>query len=164
VSRITVEDRVLIRELYDRFYMGLNDADEAAIQACFAPGGHITRYDGEPSTPEFAAATGRAWNADPIGATYQHHVTNVVVDPDPDGRDEYCLARMYFLVTGVYEPPRIIVRWSCSARDVLRRVDGEWRFHQRQISLNHDATGPHWDGEPPHPDWDFARNAPPVAG
>ena len=160
MSEITVEDRVLIRELYDRFYMGLNDADGEAIQACFAPGGHIARYDGEPSTPEFATATGEKWNADPIGATYQHHVTNVVVDPDPQGREDHCAARMYFIVTGVYEPPQTIVRWSCKANDTLQRIDGRWLFLERHISLNHDATGPHWQDEPPHPDWDFERNAP----
>ena len=160
MSQITVEDRVLIRELYDRFYIGLNDADAEAIHVCFAPGGHIARYDGEPSTPEFAIATGEFWNADPIGKTYQHHVTNVVVDPDPEGRDDFCKARMYFIVTGVYEPPQTIVRWSCKANDLLQRVDGEWRFLERRISLNHDATGPHWAKEPPHPDWDFETNRP----
>lgn len=150
----------MIRELYDRFYMGLNDGDGAAIAACFAPGGHIARYDGAPSTPEFATATGQAWKADPIGTTFQHHVTNVVVDPDPQGRDDFCIARMYFFVTGVYDPPHTIVRWSCSARDELQRVDGRWLFARRQISLNHDATGPHWDNEPPHPAWDFQTNTP----
>ena len=67
---------------------------------------------------------------------------------------------MYFLVTGVWEPPHVIVRWSCKAHDVLQRVDGTWLFHTRQITLNHNSTGPHWDNEPPHPDWDFAKNVP----
>lgn len=161
MQTITIEDRVLIRELYERFYMGLNDGDLAAIQATFAPGGHVTRYSGEPSTAEFAAATGQYWNADPVGRTYQHHVTNVLVSPDPEGREDFCSVKMYFLVTGVWEPPQIIVRWSCKAYDELQKVDGEWKFWRRQIRLNHDSTGTHWDNEPTHPDWDWETNSAP---
>lgn len=157
---VTIEDRVIIRELYDRLYMAMNEADDAAIKACFAPGGHVARYDGAPSTPEFAVATAHLWGDDPIGRTYQHHVTNVVVDPDPQGREDYRSARMYFLVTGVWESPQITVRWSCKAHDVLQRVDGDWLLLERRISLNHDGTGPHWNNEPPHPAWDFDNNVP----
>ena len=155
-----VEERFQIRELYDTFYMALNEADADAIKSCFAPGGHIKRYDGEPSTPEFAAATGALWNSDDVGQTYQHHVTNVLVQPDPEGRNDFCFVKMYFLVTGVWEPPHVIVRWSCKAHDVLQRVDGKWLFSTRQITLNHNSTGPHWNNEPPHPAWDFAKNVP----
>jgi hypothetical protein len=162
VSEVTAEDRVMIRELYDRFYMGLNDGDYAAIKACFTPDGGIARYDGEPSTPEFAAATGQFWNENPIGRTYQHHVTSIVVDPDPQGRDDFCKARMYFMVTGVWEPPHIIVRWSCKANDELQNIDGKWLFKKRQISLNDNSTGPHWSNEPPHAPWDFENNRPPA--
>jgi len=160
VSEVSVEDRVLIRELYDTFYFALNDGDAETLKACFAPGGHITRYAGDPSTPEFGAATGQKWSKDPVGKTYQHHVTNVVVYPDPEGREDYRSVRMYFLVTGVWEPPHILVRWSCKADDVVQRVDGRWVFWRRKISLNHDSTGPHWSNEPTHPEWDFETNQP----
>ncbi len=160
MSEVSVEDRVMIRDLYDRFYFGLNDGSYEEIKSCFAPGGHFARYDGAPSTPEFAAATGQFWNSNPIGKTYQHHVTSVMVKPDPDGRDDHRAGRCYFLVTGVYDPPHIIVRWSCKSNDVLQRVDGEWLFFSRQIALCDNSTGPHWESEPPHPPWDFEKNAP----
>src|SRR5262245_25785003 len=140
--------------------MALNEGDAEALKGTFAPGGHVTRYAGEPSTPEFAGANGQYWAADPVGRTYQHHVTNVLVKPDPEGREGYCKVRMYFLVTGVWDPPQVIIRWSCKADDVLQRVDGKWKFLTRQISLNHDATGPHWDNEPHHVPWDFEKNQP----
>lgn len=154
MSEVSVEDRVLIRELYDRFYLALNDGDADTIMACFAPGGTIQRYAGDVNTPDFSAATGIKWSKDPVGRTYQHHVTNVIVEPDPQGRADHRSARMYFMVTGVWEPPTILVRWSCQAADELRRIDGRWRFSKRVISLNHDATGPHWSNEPTHPDED----------
>jgi len=160
VSEVTVEDRVMIRDLYERFYMGLNDGDYEAIKACFAPDGGIKRYDGAPSTPEFSAATGQLWNSHEVGKTYQHHVTNVMVQPDPEGREDFRSVRMYFLVTGVWDAPNVIIRWSCQAYDVVQKVDGNWVFVTRQITLNHNSTGPHWDSEPPHPDWDFENNRP----
>jgi hypothetical protein len=160
VSEVTVEDRVLIRDLYERFYIGLNDGDYPAIKSCFAPDGGIKRYDGAPSTPEFSAATGQLWNSHPVGKTYQHHVTNVLVKPDPEGRADFRSVRMYFMVTGVWDAPNVIIRWSCAADDVVQKIDGNWVFVTRQINLNHNSTGPHWDNEPPHPDWDFENNRP----
>jgi SnoaL-like domain len=113
----SIEDRVLIREVYDAFYFAANDGDTDRVEACFAPGGHITRYDGAPATPEFSAAKHVWWNNDPVGQTYQHHVTNLLVSPDPEGRDDFRAVRSYLLV-----------------------------------------SGPHWDNEPTHIDWDFDRN------
>ncbi len=152
MSQVSVEDRVLIRELYDTFYFALNDGDPDTIFGSFAPGGIITRYDGEADGPEFGAATSIKWAADPVGETYQHHVTNLVVKPDPDGREDFRAVRMYFMVTGVWDPPHVIVRWSCEANDVVQKIDGRWLFSERSITLNHDGTGTHWDNEPPHPD------------
>jgi hypothetical protein len=148
---VTVEDRVLIRDLYDRVYIAMNEGDVESFTACFAPGGHLTKYNGEVSTPELSAATGVKWSGDPIGRTYQHHVTNCLVLPDLEGRPDFRRVRMYFLVTGVFDPPEIVVRWSCKADDVVQKIDGAWLFVARRISLNHDATGPHYmTNEPPH--------------
>lgn len=156
---VTVEDRVLIRELYDRLYWAMNHGDREDLIACFAPGGLLRKYNGETSSPEHSAETGYKWSRDPVGRTYQHHVTNVIVEPDPEGRRDHRAVRMYFLVTGVWEPPHVIIRWSCEARDTLRRVDGQWRFVERAISLNHDSTGPHWSNEPAHAEAPAAERA-----
>jgi hypothetical protein len=150
MGKVSVEDRVLIRELYDRFYWAMNDGDRETQIACFLPDGYLEKYSGEISTPEHSAATGFKWSRDPVGRTYQHHVTNVIVEPDPEGREDHRAVRMYFLVTGVWEPPQIIIRWSCKSHDDLQLVDGEWLFNTRKVTLNHDSTGPHWSNEPEH--------------
>jgi hypothetical protein len=160
MSQVTVEDRVMIRDLYERFYMGLNAGDYETIKGCFLPGVQFKRYDGALSTAEFSAATGQFWNADEVGRTYQHHVTNVRVLPDPEGRADHRNVHMYFMVTGVWEPPHVIIRWSCECHDQVQKVDGEWYFVMRQTLLNHNSTGPHWDNEPDHPAWDFEKNEP----
>jgi hypothetical protein len=138
----TAEDIVEIRDLYSRFYWALNAADAEGMISCFAPGGGTNRYKGDVITPQEAAALATQMKADPIGATYQHHVTTVTVDPDAEGHEDRLLAKMYFFITEVSDPPHIGIRWSCSARDVLQRVDGKWRFLLRDINVNHAATGP----------------------
>lgn len=150
MTTVSIEDRVLIRDLYDAFYMALNEGDVDRIRSSFAPGGHVTRYGGDKVSAEGPAQTGLKWSQDPIGRTYQHHVTNVVVEPDPNGDEDIRKVRMYFFVTGVWDKPDTIIRWSCKSTDILKRVDGEWRFWDRYITLNDDSTGPHRADEPTH--------------
>lgn len=150
MSSITIEDRVLIRELYELFYLALNEGDADTVRSCFAPGGHVTRYDGDRVSPDGPAETGKKWAADPIGRTYQHHVTTVIVQPDPQGRENWCKVKMYFLVTAVFEPGVTVVRWSCKSVDELQKVDGQWKYWDRYITLNDDSTGPHAHPAEPH--------------
>ena len=77
---------------------------------------------------------------DPVGKTTQHHVTNFIVDPDPEGRDDCRAVRMYFIVTLVESPPETRVRWSCRSHDTVQRIDGRWLILKREISLNHPDT------------------------
>jgi hypothetical protein len=109
---------------------------------CFAPGGGTNRYKGDVISPEEAAALATQMKADPVGATYQHHVSNVSLAPDEEGHEDRLRARMYFFITEVSDPPHIAIRWSCTADDLLQRVDGRWRFLLRDINVNHKATGP----------------------
>lgn len=137
----SVEDRVMIRDLYDRVYWALNSGDEKGVLDCFAPGAQIVRGGvGDTIGPERSAATAVKWQDDPIARTYQHHVTNVLIDPDEDGDPERRSVRAYFMVTAVEEPPAIKVRWSCRAYDTVQRVDGRWLFARRRIALNHQGT------------------------
>jgi hypothetical protein len=136
----TTEDRVLIRELYDRFYWALNQGDTAGMTALFAPGGYTVNYAGERNLPAESAAIIESWQDDPVALTRQHHVTSLIVDPDPDGDAERRGVRLYFLVTEVADPPANRIRWSCFARDVVQRVEGDWRIWRRKIDVNHLET------------------------
>jgi hypothetical protein len=77
---------------------------------------------------------------DPVAMTYQHHVSNMIVDPDESGDENRRRVRIYFVVTGVEDPPEVKVRWSCRSEDVVELIDGRWRIVSREISLNHPGT------------------------
>jgi hypothetical protein len=136
----TLEDRVLIRELYDRMVWALNTGDADTIRALHHPQMETDRWDHSRSGVDQVAAAAAAWPDDPVNSTRQHHITTFIVDADPEGRDDHRAVRFYFVVTEVKEPPRIDVRWSCYSRDIVRRVDGRWVIWQRDIKLNHDGT------------------------
>jgi SnoaL-like domain len=136
----SVEDRLMIRDLYDRFYWALNTGGEGQME-CFAPGAQIERGGvGDTVGPETSVEAAEKWAQDPVGVTYQHHVTNVIIDPHPDGDEDKRAVRIYFLITAVENPPDIKVRWSCRAFDTVQKVDGRWRFLRRRIQLNHQGT------------------------
>jgi hypothetical protein len=139
-SAVTLEDRVLIRELYDRFFAAWNAGDGETMKACFTPAGQSVKHDGSIATPADLAALAGVWQSDPVARTRQHHVTNVVVEPHVEGRDECRSVRTYFLVTEVTNPPAIDIRWSCRTADEVQRVDGQWRFLRCRTLLNHPAT------------------------
>jgi hypothetical protein len=136
----TIEDRVLIRELYDRFYWALNQSDTDGMSELFAPGGYTVNYAGEKNLPEESAAIIESWRDVPVAQTRQHHVTGLIVDPDPDGDPSRRAVRLYFMVTELADPPANRIRWSCFARDVVQQVDGAWRIWRRKIDVNHMAT------------------------
>lgn len=136
----TTEDRIEIRELYDRLFWAWNTGDADGVEACFAPGGCIVHFDGTTSTAAECGAVGRAWQSDPVGATRQHHVTNVIVDADDEHADRLAV-RMYFLVTEVSDPPNITIRWSAWTRGFVQRIDGRWRVLDCHVELNQPDTG-----------------------
>ena len=136
MGEVTIEDRILIRELYDRCYWALNTADGDGVLACFVPGGHVEQYNGNIVTAEQSAAGAVARQEDPVGKTWQHHVTNFIVEPDPEGNESRRAVKLYFLITLVEEPPEVKVRWSCFGNDTVEKVDGEWKIVRRKINLN----------------------------
>lgn len=136
----TLEDRILVRELYDRMVWALNTGDPDTIQALHTPDMVLDRWDGAKSGVDGAMKAAAAWPDDPINRTRQHHITTFFVDQDPEGREDHLAVRFYFVVTEVAEPPRIDIRWSCFSRDIVRRENGVWRIAERDIKLNHDAT------------------------
>jgi SnoaL-like protein len=136
----SIEDRVLIRELYDRYHWAFNTGDPDGLKACFVPGAELTTYSGHIVTPDTPAESARTWPDDPVAHTRQHHATTLIVDADEEGHDDRRRVRCYFMVTEAADPPAIVVRWSCFSRDVVQFVDGSWLIFSRNISLNHVGT------------------------
>lgn len=142
MADVSVEDRLRIRELYDRYHWALNTGDGDGVAACFVPDGsaEFVHHDGVSRSAVGMVQAAVAWQDDPIARTRQHHVGAFLVDADPDGRPDRRAVRAYFLVTEVEHPPETRIRWSCFSRDVVELVDGEWYMRRRAVSLNHDGT------------------------
>jgi SnoaL-like domain len=140
VSEVSVEDELRIRRLYNRCYWALNSGDEQGVIDCFAPEGFIEMYNGNIVTREQSGAGAVASRSDPVMATRQHHITNFLVDEDPEGNPKRRSVRLYFLVTQVYEPPKTELRNSCFGNDIVELIGDEWKIVKRKISLNHLST------------------------
>jgi hypothetical protein len=140
VTEVTIEDEILIRKLYNKCYWALNTGDEQGVIDCFAPDGYIEMYNGTIISREKSGAGAVAAQNDPVMATRQHHITNFIVEPDPEGNPNRRAIRLYFLVTQVYEPPKTELRNSCFGNDMVEKIDGEWKILRRKISLNHLST------------------------
>ena len=144
MNQSEINDRVSIQDLYDRFYWAHNEGDIDTVRACFAPGAEIVRggHGNDVITAEANIEVIKGYNSDPVGKTNQHHVTNLMVDPDPDGDPDRRHVRCYFLQTVVEEPPQIRILYSCRTDDIVQRINGNWVYAHRKISLNHPGTAP----------------------
>jgi hypothetical protein len=133
MGETSVEDRVLIRELYDRYHWAMNRGDADGVSACFLPDAITTRYDGSTVTVDGVAETARKGPGDRVTSTRQHHLTLLLVDPDEEDREDHRAVRTYFILTEIREPPAIAIHSSCYTHDVVQLIDGDWRFAARRI-------------------------------
>ena len=133
MAETTVEDRILIRELYDRYHWAMNHGDAEGVRACFRFDAITVRYDGSAVTVDGVVETAQKGPTDPVSSTRQHHLTLLIVDPAEEGRDDRRAVRTYFILTEVRESPAIAIHSSCYTRDIVQRIDGRWRFAARRI-------------------------------
>ncbi len=137
---VSIEDKVLIQETYARMLWALNNGDPDTIRELHTEDMETDRWDHEKRGIEGPLGASAAWPTDPIGRTYQHHITTFIVDPDPEGRKDHAAVRFFFIVTEVSTPGKIDVRWSSISRDTVKKVDGKWKIWRRDIKLNDDST------------------------
>lgn len=140
MADISVEERVQIRDLYDRMYWAFNRGDGEAFKTYLTDDAVMERYDGSSSTRDESAVGVVKGMEDPVRKTWQHHITNFFVDPDPDGDPNKRKVSFYVLITAVAEPPKIAVRWSTYSHDIVEKVDGEWKIKFRRMELNDKIT------------------------
>jgi hypothetical protein len=133
MSETSIEDRVLIRGLYDRYHWAMNHGDGDGVRACYAPEAITVRYDGSTVTVDGVVATALKMPDDAVTATRQHHLTLLIVDPDEQGREDCRSVRTYFILTEVREPPVITIHSSCYTLDVVQRADTDWCFLHRNF-------------------------------
>lgn len=140
----TVEDRLLIEDLYGRYSWALDTGSFEGVKEVFADGAKIiARIPGGgqdvSEDPEKVEATMRGWVTDPAVVGRQHHVTTIIVDPDPEGRPDHWAVRTYFIVTESRATPPQQLVWCGYSRDVVKKVDGAFKLLVRDVGI--------WEGE-----------------
>jgi hypothetical protein len=143
MKRPSVEDTILIHDLYSRYAWALDTGDSEGYVRLYTPDGVVY----ETRTDEIREARGhdsiRGFigrfhnNRDYVGM--QHHTSQLVIVPDPEGRRDHWLCRSYAFATDVDEGGHFRLHWYGYATDTVAKIGDEWFLASRRI-------GP-WAGE-----------------
>ena len=132
----SVDDRLMINDLFVRYTTALDAGDVETIVSCFTEDGALESpavgvYSGRQGIREFAARFARFRAG---GSQLRHFISNLVVDVDGDAARATCYLLTTITQNGRTElmPPG---RYDCR----LTRVDGAWLFTHRLVVLDGDA-------------------------
>jgi ethylbenzene dioxygenase beta subunit len=85
--------------------------------------------------------TGFAWAEDPP-SRLRHFVTNVRIEPSSEGEEELAVRSNVLVYRSRWDGPRYELL-SAERRDLLRRVDGDWKLARREVILDSTALPTH---------------------
>ena len=131
-------DHFAIKKLMVRYAERIDANDPAGAAACFAPDG-IGHYWGEYQGR--AAITERLTGILDQFAATSHHLSNVMLDVDGDSATGLSYVYAFHRYVPSLEPLHVWGRWV----DRIVRIDGEWLFARREVSL----VGRMEPGDPP---------------
>ena len=118
-----LDDKDEIRELMSRYNRCIDFPDIEGWLACWAPDG-VMEFGGRP--PVAGLDELRAYGAGRTGGSF-HLSTNEVIDLDGD---EARVTSYIAVVAGDGDP---VIRIAGRYDDVVRRVDGAWKFARRTL-------------------------------
>jgi hypothetical protein len=133
----SVEDRVLIEDLYSRYSWALDTGDTEGYVNLFLPDAEVVenlpdrieRVRGHDAIRTFV----RRFHTNPDFPGRQHRISQILIEPDPEGRDDHWLVRSYVLTTEFKGEPPHIVYWAGHGRDIVAKVGSEWFIATREI-------------------------------
>ncbi len=138
MMRPSAEDRLQILELYARYSWALDTGDTDGYVALFAPDAEATEETREGG---LEVRKGQAEirklvlkfhdRADFPG--HQHQMAQFVFEPDPEGRADHWVVRSYAWATINHPPAPPHLHWCGHVRDVIGRIDGEWKIVSKAI-------------------------------
>lgn len=64
---------------------------------------------------------------------HQHQMSQLVFDPDPQGRPDHWVVRSYAWATINHPPEPPHLHWCGHVRDVVAKVDGRWLIRSKSI-------------------------------
>jgi hypothetical protein len=138
MQRPSVQDRLEIIDLYARYSWALDTGDTDGYVALFTDDAEATEETREGT---LEVRKGRAEirrlvlkfhdRADFPG--HQHQMAQFVFEPDPQGRPDHWVVRSYAWATINHPPAPPHLHWCGHVRDVIAKVDGEWRIRAKDI-------------------------------
>jgi hypothetical protein len=137
VKRPAAEDVLLIHELYARYSWALDTGNTEDYVRLFLPSATVYESTSTGVNEAMGHDAIRAFvlrfHGNPEFPGRQHRISQIVIDPDPQGRPDHWLVRSYVLTTETAPgaPPTLF--WSGCAFDTVAKVAGEWRIAEREI-------------------------------
>jgi SnoaL-like domain len=136
---LTTADRLAIHDCIARYAWALDTGDIEGFTACFCRDGTLVwdafeqpqSWQGEAALRHFASFFASL----PTSAGRQHHVSNTIISPAPEG----AAARSYVAVALWQDGGPHALHVMGWYEDAFRQEDGQWRLHQRTIR---DWSGP----------------------
>jgi hypothetical protein len=134
----TFQDRTEIYELYARYSWALDTGDTDGYVALFTTDAEVTE---ETSSGELEVRRGHdgvrklvlKFHERPGFPGHQHQMTQFVFESDPQGRRDHWVVRSYAWATINRPPAAPHLHWCGHVRDVVAKVDGEWKIHSKDI-------------------------------
>jgi ketosteroid isomerase-like protein len=133
----SVEDRLMINDLFVRYTTALDAGDVATIVACFTEDGALESpavgvYSGRQGIREFAQRFARFRER---GSQLRHFISNLAVQVDGDEARATC-----YLLNVITRDGRTDLlapgRYDCR----LAKIGGEWLFRHRLVVLDHEVA------------------------
>jgi len=137
MTRPSVEDTLLIHDLYARYSWALDTGDTDAYVQLYLPDAVVyeTVAEGvrEVRGHEEIRRFVMRFHGNPAFPGRQHRTSAIVIAPDPEGRPDHWMVRAYVLTTEMRDggPPSIY--WCGHTTDILARSGGDWCIASRDI-------------------------------
>lgn len=137
MKRPSVEDTLLIHDLYARYSWALDTGDTESYVQLYLPDAIVyeTRADGvrEAAGHDRIRELVMRFHGDPDFPGRQHRTSQLVILPDPEDRPDHWLVRGYVLTTEVKDGARPTLYWSGYTTDIVAKVASDWFIKRREI-------------------------------
>lgn len=138
MPRPPVEDELAIRELMARYYRAFDTGDTEGYLDCYTADGEATE---ETSEGTLEVRKGREeirklvmkFHARADFPGHQHLFSNVIFEPDPDGRTDHWQVLSYAWATINRPPEKPFLHWCGHIRDIVAKEGGEWKIARKDI-------------------------------
>ena len=137
MKRPSVEDTLLIHDLYARYSWALDTGDTDAYVQLYSPEAIVleSRPEGlrEAHGHEAVRELVLRFHEDPAFPGRQHRTSQLVILPDPDGRPDRWLVRAYVLTTETRTGHSPTLYWCGHTADIVVKLGDEWLIERREI-------------------------------